>query len=266
MVSKNELDEIFDIKDITTKHVQDEKPGPLINEFYKKLRSKNSSNDACLILLTNYSSSPFGDTESYLRFVVGLDEDDFQLISNQYNSKFVFYEIPRDVYSIEGISDVVYTMGDHKGTLGIEHDDISLKKKLNLSPLVTLKFNEKSFVNTLLDFTPFWDYKPTKTIHVDSPGVYTSEKSLTLSTINKIHLECDFFDGSIVDGSKQAILLVLFQINRMVVKYFPNQKLHYKKLNEFVSNTITFFLEHDNHAKVNFNGETTTFALQLIKF
>ena len=41
------------------------------------------------------------------------------------------------------------------------------------------------FSNTLLAFTPFWDYKPTKTIHVDSPGVYTSEELLYLSTIDE---------------------------------------------------------------------------------
>ena len=35
----------------------------------------------------------------------------------------------------------------------------------------TLKFDEKSFFDTLLGFTPFWDYKPTNAFHADSPGV-----------------------------------------------------------------------------------------------
>ena len=45
-----------------------------------------------------------------------------------------------------------------------------------------LRFNEKSFFSTSLDFTPFWYSKPTKTVHVDNPGVYTSEKNLSLRT------------------------------------------------------------------------------------
>ena len=38
-----------------------------------------------------YARSPFGDSESYLRVVVGLDEDDIQLSLTQCNSNFVNY-------------------------------------------------------------------------------------------------------------------------------------------------------------------------------
>ena len=47
----------------------------------------------------------------------------------------------------------------------------------------TLKFDEKSFFNTLLGITPYWDYKPTNAIkptNADSAGVYTSDKILNL--------------------------------------------------------------------------------------
>ena len=40
-----------------------------------------------------FASSPFRDLESYLRIVVGLDEDDIRLISKQYNANFVTYEL-----------------------------------------------------------------------------------------------------------------------------------------------------------------------------
>ena len=43
------------------------------------------------------------------------------------------------------------------------------------------------------------------------------------------------------------------------------ETIHYKKLNKSVLISITFFLEDDNHEEVNFNGETLTFTLQLIK-
>ena len=38
--------------------------------------------------------SPFGDFESYLRIVIGLNKDDLQLILKHYNSNFVTCEIP----------------------------------------------------------------------------------------------------------------------------------------------------------------------------
>ena len=69
-----------------------------------------------------------------------------------------------------------------------------------------LSFDEKSFLNILLGFTPYWDYEPTNAIHADSPGVYSSEKILNLSTINKIHIKCDVIDGSVVNGIRQPIL------------------------------------------------------------
>ena len=53
--------------------------------------------------------------------------------------------------------------------------------------LGTLRFDDRSFVHTLLGFTPYWDYKPTNSNHTAIPGVYTSDKFSKLSTTNKIH-------------------------------------------------------------------------------
>ena len=36
-----------------------------------------------------YALSPFRDFESYLRIVAGLDEDDIQIVLQQYNSNFI---------------------------------------------------------------------------------------------------------------------------------------------------------------------------------
>ena len=43
------------------------------------------------------------------------------------------------------------------------------------------------------------------------------------------------------------------------------ETIHYKKINKSVLNNITIYLEDDNHQEVNFNGETLTFTLQMIK-
>ena len=43
------------------------------------------------------------------------------------------------------------------------------------------------------------------------------------------------------------------------------ETIHYKKINKSVLNIMTFYLEDDNNEEVNFNGETFTFTLQMIK-
>ena len=75
-----------------------------------------------------------------------------------------------------------------------------------------------------MGFTPYLDYKLTKANHADSPGVYTSDKILNLSTIDKIKLKCDAIDGSVVNGLRQTILYILYQINQADSKYFANRK------------------------------------------
>ena len=66
--------------------------------------------------------------------------------------------------------------------------------------LGTLRFDERSFFQTLLGFEPYWDYKPTNSNHVPIPGVYISGKKFNLGNTNKIHLKCDVIDGSVVNG------------------------------------------------------------------
>ena len=52
----------------------------------------------------------------------------------------------------------------------------------------------------------------------------------------------------------------------MDTKYFASQKQYItKKINKSVLNTITFYLEDDNNEEVEFNGETLTFTIQMIK-
>ena len=77
---KNEIEEVLSISDITPHHLQQEVIGPRFIEAFKKLRSEKSNADGYIILLMGYARSPFRDFESYFRIVVGLDEDDIQLI------------------------------------------------------------------------------------------------------------------------------------------------------------------------------------------
>ena len=128
-----------------------------------------------------YARSQFRDFESYLRIVVGLQEDDIQIILKQPNGKYITYELSPDINQITGVSETVYKTGDHEETLQLECDDITRKTKLILtrcgSTIGTLRFDEKSFLYTFLGFTTFWDFKPTNANNADSPGKHISGKN-----------------------------------------------------------------------------------------
>ena len=229
-----------------------------------------------MILLLGYSRSLFRDFESYLRIVVGLEEEKIQLILKQYNSHFITYELTPGIYTIQDISDAIHTFSGHSEIIQIEYDDISMKTKIILKfkndngkakfGLGTLRFDERSFFHTLLGFSPYWDYKHNNSDHGAIPGVYTSDKILNLSSTNKIHLKCGCIDGSIQDGIRQPILysFILDKLPGYKVFCEPDT-IHYKKINKSDLNIITFCLEDDNNEEVDFNGETLTFTLQMIK-
>ena len=118
-----------------------------------------------MILLLGYSKSLFRDFESYLRIVVGLDEEDILLNLKEYISHFITYELTPGIYTIQIISDAIHTFSGHSESIQIDYDDISMKTKIILNfkdekatfGLGTLRFNERSFFHTLLGFTPYWD-------------------------------------------------------------------------------------------------------------
>ena len=71
---------------------------------------------------------------------------------------------------------------------------------------------------------------------------------------------------SIQNGLRQPILYSFVLDKKPGYKVFSEpETIHYKKTNKPVSKTITFYLEHDNNEEVDFNGETVTFSLQMIK-
>ena len=93
-----------------------------------------------------------------------------------------------------------------------------------------LRFDEKSVFNILLGFTLFWDYTPTNAIHAESPGVYTSDKSLNWSTIDKTPLNCHVIDGYLVNGIRQPKLFGFILDKTAVYKVFCQpETIHLKK-------------------------------------
>ena len=126
-------------------------------KLLKKLNLEKSSIDGNYILLTSYLGSPFRDFDSYLRSVVGLEEDDVQLTLKQYKSNFVTQGLTPGIYTIKDNSEAVYAMGDHEGFIQCEYDDVSMKRQLTFYHIGTLRFYKNSFFDSLLGFAAYWD-------------------------------------------------------------------------------------------------------------
>ena len=97
-------------------------------------------------------------------------------------------------------------------------------------------------------------------------GTHTSEKPVMITATDKVHLKCDCVDGSIVIGIREQIL---FSFNLSAPPGYKIIKepttVLYKLINKTRLDTIQFSLEDSNHNPVDFNGETLTFTIQIIK-
>ena len=261
---RDEMEKDLDISDITAVDLQDDLIGPIIIEEYRKQVTKRMKDDKSMKFLAGYVSSVFQDFESFLRTEVDLVQDDIKLVLDEYNSSFITYELDPGIYTFKDISEALFNIlqSEYSGpsnVIDIEFDDIIGKTKLDVrSGIIAIRFDEKSFFSTILGFTPGWDYK-----HYNK---YTSQKLVNLGSTNKVHLKCDCIDGSVLNGLRQPILYSFVLDKLPGYKVFSEpETIHYKKINKSVLNTITFYLEDDSDKEVDFNQETLTFTLQMIK-
>ena len=131
-----------------------------------------------------------------------------------------------------------------------------MKTKLVVRPgLVIIRFVEKSFFSTILDFNPHWAHK-----HYNE---YISQKTLNLCTTNEIRLKADIFDVSNVNGVQKPALYGFVIDTPPGFKVFCEpETIPYKKS---ILKTIKLYLETSNHEEVSLNREKLTYTLQLIK-
>ena len=131
-------------------------------------------------------------------------EDEIRLVLDDYKSSFITHDILPGIYTFKGFSDVLlrYLQFEFDGddnAINIEFDHTTMKTKLDVKPgNLARRFDAKSFFSSILSFNPHWDYK-----HYNE---YISQKYLNLSTINKIHIKCDFNDSSVVNAVREIIL------------------------------------------------------------
>ena len=137
---------------------------------------EKSQSDGFYLILTNYVHSLFRDFENSLRIFTCLNENDTQLMSKQYNSNFTTYKVSAGAYTFKDLSEVLSRgvenefeirgrirpnhENDESDSIIIDSDNVSLITTLRPGPKHNaLKFDKKSFFNTVLGFTPNWDYK-----------------------------------------------------------------------------------------------------------
>ena len=169
-------------------------------------------------------------------------------------------EIPPGAYELVDINNAIQqeiinscgSLLDSDFKINIEADTKLMKSVLTTS--YSIYFNSE--LNTLLGFTN----------KGYSSGTHKSEKPVMITTTDKNHLKCDCVDGSIVNGIREQIL---FSFNLSAPPGYkiikePNIIL-YKKINKTRLDSIQFCLEDSNHNPVDFNSETLTFTIQIIK-
>ena len=243
---ENERDLDFSV--ITATDLQDDIIGPIVFVEYGEQVTRIMKDEQFLNTLSIYTSSVFQEFESFLRTQIDLIEDDIKLVLDEYNSSFITYELEPGIYTFKDISEALSNIlqpeyPEPSNAINFEVDDITRNTKLVvISGIIAIRFDEKSFFSTVLGFTPGWDYK-----HYNN---YISQKIVNLSSPNKIHLKCDVIDGSIQDGIQKPILFSFVLDKPSGYKSFCGpETIHYKKINESVLNTITFYSEDDNNRR-----------------
>ena len=98
------------------------------------------------------------------------------------------------------------------------------------------------------------------------PGSNKSDKPNNITGVDKVHKNCDFFNGSIVNGSRGPILYSFSLSSPPGHKiYILTRILFFKKVNKPVLSHITVYLEDDDLKPFDFRNETICLYCQLIK-
>ena len=213
---KHKVAEALGLSEISPEGLEYEIYGPDIIKIYEKLSIGKIQTDGYYTLFLRYARSTFRHFESYLRILIGLNEDDIQLLLKQYNSKFITHKISPGNCTFEDLSEVLsrsfrklFEITDqirpnHKydksGSINIDIDNMTLISKLvSRYEVYALRFDEKSFFNKILGFSQYWDYQSCE-------NECYSEKNRDLGTIKQILLKCRCINGSFNIGVQQPIL------------------------------------------------------------
>ena len=150
------------------------------------------------------------------------------MVLDEFNSNFITYELEPGSYTFKDLFEALFNILQFEypgpsNVIDIEFADITRKTKLVVqSGIIAIRTGEKLFFNTVLGFTPCWDYK-----HYNE---YISQKIINLNRTNKTHLKTDVIDGSILSGVRHPILYSFVLVKPSGYKTFCKPEiLYYKK-------------------------------------
>ena len=144
-----------------------------------------------------------------------------------------------------------------------------MRLRSNVTNEKTMKFTKKFFFYTILGFTQSQsgtqsDFEGFVQL---IPGSQESHKLIIKTDVEKIHLKCDCFNDSIVNGIREPILYSFALDLPPGLKIYEEKEprtILFKKINKSVL-SHNFFLKDDDKKPVDFIGETISIACQLVK-
>ena len=189
------------------------------------------------------------------------------------NNQFTYYNsltwknfvIPPGAYEIKQINTVIQktmeangdTPADHKYPITIEANKSTQKSEITCETGYKIDFTVDKNIGRLLGFN--------RRILKESVS-YTSDKVVDIMSIDKIHLNCDKVEGSILNG-KPSSILYSFEIDKSPgYKIIKNpETILYKNITSDKIESLDFSVIDDDGNKVDFNNETITFTIQIIR-
>ena len=116
------------------------------------------------------------------------------------------YTLPPNMYKIIVINFVLKSLLPKEVKVNITIDDVKLKS--NLTTIKTIRFTKMSFHYVILGFTQSHsgELGDIPGFIQRIPGSFKSDKPINISVIDKVHLNCDCINGSIVNGVREPIL------------------------------------------------------------
>ena len=181
-------------------------------------------------------------------------------------TKRIGYSLNPGIYEVDDLNNTLKYILPDIVKVSVTIDDIRLKTNLKINQ--TLIFTEKSFFYTILGFT---QSRSSSLDDIDGfyqliAGSYKSDRPINITAIDKVHLESDCIQGSIVNGIREPIFYSFALSSPPGHKIYKEPKVKlFKKINKSVLSHITFYLEDDDYKPVDFHGETLSFTCQLIK-
>ena len=116
------------------------------------------------------------------------------------------YSLNPGIYEVVDLNNTLKYILPDNVKMSITIDDVRLNSNFKINQ--TLLFTKKSFFHTILGFTRSRSY-PLDDIdgfYQLIAGLYKSDRPINITGIDKIHLNCDCINGSIVNGTREPIL------------------------------------------------------------